>query len=39
MDELAGLLRPIQGVEQRANAIQAKLESLEFVAESVKEPD
>jgi hypothetical protein len=39
MDEAAGLLRPVQGIEKRANAIQAKLEGLEFVAESVKEQD
>jgi hypothetical protein len=39
MDEAAGLLRPAQGIEQRSNAIQAKFDSFEFVAESVKEPD
>jgi hypothetical protein len=39
MDEAASLLRPAQGIEERANAIQAKLESLEFVAERVEEPD
>jgi hypothetical protein len=39
MDEAAGILRPAQGIEERATAIQAKFECFEFVAESVKEPD
>jgi hypothetical protein len=39
VDEAAGLLRPAQGIEERADTGQTKFECFEFVAESVKEPD
>jgi len=39
VDEARGVLRPVQGVEQRANTLQAEFDGLEFVAEGIEEPD